>query len=131
MELLQIIIFTLKLFALASAIIVLISYFIFKLKDRTRIKPYMKPTIAESANLSLQPVVAVEEKNEIKSKRFKILNEEASFLANRQIVIEKNNTINYIQKNSLANPSKNLKDNFNIYDYYSNSNFEPMHKIKL
>ncbi len=127
MELLQIIIFTLKLFALTSAIIVLISYFIFKLKDRNRIKPYMKQTnIDLSTNLAVEPLISNEDKNKIKSNRFKILNEEAAIFINQKKDINNSNSINYINKNLI--PATN---NFNIYDYYANSNFEPMHKIKL
>ncbi len=131
MELLQIIIFTLKLFALTSAIVVLISYFIFKLKDRVRIKPYMKPTVVEAASLAIQSGLTIEKKYEKKPKHFKILNEENSFLKERQIRLEKSNPIKFIQEEYNFNKKNISKENFNIYDYYSNSNFEPMHKIKL
>ena len=127
MELLQIIIFTLKLFALTSAIIVLISYFIFKLKDRNRIKPYMKQTSIDlSNNLAAELSIPNEDKNKIKSNRFKILNEESAFFINQQKDISNGSSINYIQKNLLA-----ATNNFHIYDYYAKSKFEPMHKIKL
>ena len=42
MELLEIIIFSVKIFALVSALIVISSYFIYKLKDRKHDKPYAK-----------------------------------------------------------------------------------------
>ena len=90
----------------------------------------MKQTIAEPSNISIEPVVESDGKNKIKSKRFKILNEETSFNLNRQVEIGRSNSINFIQKN-LVTETASIKKNFNIYDYYSNSNFEPMHKIKL
>src|SRR5690606_36506942 len=77
MELLEIIIYVLKLFSLSSFILLTMSYFFFKLKDRTRIKPYML--------ISTDPAVyeAPEEKpdpEKIKfirrTRRFKVVNEE-------------------------------------------------------
>ncbi len=131
MELLQIIIFTLKLFALTSTIIVLISYFIFKLKDRNRIKPYMKQTVPDlSKNFEVEQLAIKEEKINTRPNRFKILNEEPSIITNQKQNINKGNSIIY-RKNNLIPSTNNLSNNFNIYDYYANSNFEPMHKIKL
>ncbi len=128
MELLQIIIFTLKLFALTSAIVVLISYFIFKLKDRTRLKPYMRPTLADTSAIAIQ----IEKQNVEKTpERFKIINEENSFMEehgfNSDKLQYKNKSYNRFSDSNLVQ----AKENFDIYDHYSNSSFEPMHKIRM
>jgi hypothetical protein len=128
MELLQIIIFTLKLFALSSAIIVLLSYFIFKIKDRTRKKPYIQTPGEEESGLSIQ--VETEDIDK-KPKRFKILNESDIFSLEKGLHLEKIRQNNDSIHSLRLNKKLNSLDNFNIYDYYSNSSFEPMHKIKL
>ncbi len=136
MELLQIIIFSLKLFALTSAIIVLISYFVFKIKDRNREKPFMKSS-PDNAHKTGEIIIETKEEEIEQSKtlpygkRFKILNENAL-----RIPDKKPGTVNSLMpqiiREKISPPQKAMSNNgFNIYDYYSNSSFEPMHKIKL
>ncbi len=127
MELIQIIITSLKLFVLLAAIVILVSYFIFKVKDRKRPKPYTEGSsnepVRQPQHIKVAPV-------ENKQARFQVLNMAANFAADEVIFQKKNfkdqffgNPINYKQIES----NKTL----DIYERYSNSNFEPMHKIKL
>ena len=172
MELLQIISFSVKIFALITAIIVLLSYLIYKLKDRKRNKPYSKiaaqhPGIDLSGpelqfnqeqysnlqqvnapaenlpyenqqyeNVQYQNVqyekqpIAVYQNNQPRSfgQRFKILNEDNNNTNQKTHLIEK------LQAATVAPQKFNTSRQtqvFNIYDYYSKNNYEPMHKIKL
>ena len=130
MELIQIIITSLKLFALISAIVVLISYAIYKLKERNRTKPYSE---IHDPGLLNQNYATKEEIIEKKQVRFQILNNEnlKTPAALNEEVFEKPKVKNYAPSNPL-NYKKNLpKETFDIYDSYSNSNFEPMYKVKL
>jgi hypothetical protein len=217
MELLQIIIFSIKIFALISTLIVITSYLIYKLKNRKVKKTYsnvpvqmpsIKPYIAEKPfnpeqyeniqNLNEQ-MINVPVKNEqiiyepIESpqmikpadesqqiiyapiemqqmnnlpienqqydnlqykntqyqniqygnqpmvgnqshqpgsfgQRFKILNEDYNSMAQRKSILERLQPVTIASQNFNAPKQSQV---FNMYDYYSSSNFEPMHKIKL
>ena len=123
MELLQIIVFTLKLFAGASVTLVCVSYVVFKFKDRKRPKPYMQP---QKANAPTKSLSIDNEREEIKN-RFKVLNNKTL------IPVE-------IRRNSNSRPPAEFQGGYNepitagevnIYNYYSRSNVEPMHKLRL
>jgi hypothetical protein len=178
MELLQIITFSIKIFALIVAIIVLSSYLLYKLKNRNKNKPYATTSTHEFTldhataqilfnqepydNLQLvnapienvqydntqyddqqyenpqydniqyetQPL-SVYQSNQPRSfgQRFKILNEDNNSNTEREPIIEK------LRRSAATVPQKFSSSGstqvFNIYDYYSSNNFEPMHKIKL
>ncbi len=141
MELLQIIIITLKLFALSSLTVVALSYSIYKIKDSKRLKPYMRPSVPAApeapAAEKLEANVITEEDKNVNS-RFMVLNDE---LLNS--VVEQEVTKNKVRfkKPEIVNemlafaesPSFNRsapKGDFNVFNYYSNSLFEPMHKLK-
>jgi hypothetical protein len=178
MELLQIITFSIKIFALIVAIIVLSSYLLYKLKNRNKNKPYATTSTQEFSvdhatarmlfnqepydNLQLVNVPvenvqydytqdddqqyenpqydniqydpqppSVYQNNQPRSfgQRFKIINEDNDSYTEREPIIEK------IRRSAETAPQKfsSTRDTqvFNIYDYYSSNNFEPMHKIKL
>ena len=130
MELIQIIIISLKLFALFAAIVVLVSYFIYKVKDRKRRKPYSDISTVEPVNNPIQIKV---EPIENKSGRFQVLNVEMQpfHLADKEFIIKKKDIKNYFSNTSQRYKKNPAREPANIYDRYSNSNFEPMHKIKL
>jgi hypothetical protein len=130
MDLLDIIIFSLKLFALTSLIIVSISYFIFKLKDRSRVKPYMEPNAVETSGTVLRvEEVPVETSNQ----RYKILNDETISPDKKRIRIEKPVVINKFIAQQVKNPKEAEEELkiFNIFRHYSKNSIEPMHKIKF
>ncbi len=197
MELLQIIIFSIKIFALVATLIVISSYLIYKLKDRKRKKPYtkvptqtfsVKPSKAEKQfspgqyeNIQMinepveneqiiytpiesqqminvpfesqqydnlqhendqyqniqnknmqyenQPMLVYQKHQpRLFGQRFKILNEDNNSMAPRKSIIERLQPVTAAPQNFNALRQSQV---FNMYDYYSSSNFEPMHKIKL
>jgi hypothetical protein len=130
MDLLDIIIFSLKLFALTSLIIVSISYFIFKLKDRSRVKPYMEANAVETSGTVLRvEKVQVENSNQ----RYKILNNNSHSSNKNRLRIEKPVVINKFITKQIPNPKESEEERkmFNIFRHYSKNSIEPMHKIKL
>jgi ribosomal protein S16 len=177
MELLQIITFSVKIFALVTAIIVLSSYLIYKMKDKKRNKPYVGavplqfasehsvPEIQyntepyedlQTANVPIENIHYYSPVNENQidenfkyqdeqyenqmsdgyqisqhrslGQRFKILNEENNSTHQKTNVMEKFQSP--VSSPQRLNTSRQAQV-FNIYDYYSNNNYEPMHKIKL
>ncbi|MHB1686558.1 MAG: hypothetical protein ACYCVH_04185 [Ignavibacteriaceae bacterium] len=126
MELLQIIIFSLKLFTLVSIIVVAISYAIYKVKNSSRVKPYMRPTVVSENKIQIEVDEKISEEIKQANKRFVIMNE-------AQMQQRENGAVYYVPAaNPQQRPNRQLPaEGFNIYNYYSNSNFEPMHKVKL
>jgi hypothetical protein len=143
MELMEIIKSSLSIFSAIAFVFILTSYTIYKIKDRTRIKPYLRvnmqnnnhdiiieenahnviPVVMEKKEDKLPSALAVEIKNPQVHERFKIINEVTPI--EEKIVPE---LIPEIEK-----PKKKIKLNNgkkNIYEYYSDTN-EEMHKLKL
>ncbi len=122
MDLLDIIIFSLKIFALTSLIIVAVSYFIFKLKDRTRVKPYMNSNPIETSGTILK----IEDKKiEPLKQRYEILNDESISIDKKHIRMERPVVIKKILSNTVEDRKLS-----NIFSHYSKNAIEPMHKIK-
>ncbi len=133
MELIQIIIISLKLFVLLAAIIVLVSYFVFKVKDRKRRKPYsnsFKEEPIKESPLKNLPSNLNEVPIENKNSRFQVLNMPANF-ASDDIIVQKKDFKNQLFNNSINYKQYESNKSLDIYERYSNSDFEPMHKIKL
>ncbi len=133
MELLDIIVFTLKIFGLSAIIIVSISYLVFKIKDRHRIKPYMK----QSSTTVQQPPEIKYEEQVLSPSRFQILNETPnSHPKNIQVEeqdfgYERPQALNRYKTVPVNNFKKEIKTNTNdIFNYYSKNTFEPMYKVK-
>lgn len=127
MELIEIIITTLKLFVLFASIVVLISYFVYKIKDRKRIKPYSEvPAYAPPAEIN-------EDHLENKHSRFQILNVESQpeEYVPVNVPMKKQVERNHFSSYPVEYRRKSANKSFDIYDRYSSNNFEPMHKIKL
>ena len=144
MELMEIIKSSLSIFSAVSFVFIITSYTIYKIKDRTRIKPYLRVNmqspyndfiIEEIEQEKTSPVQKMEEipvpspiEEEIKFKpqvheRFKIVNVkntvEQVYVPEPKVEIEK--PVRKIKLNSAK---------LNIYELYSETN-EKMHKLKL
>ncbi|MFO7447724.1 MAG: hypothetical protein R6W90_15270 [Ignavibacteriaceae bacterium] len=126
MELIEIILYVLKLFSLSSFILLSLSYFFFKLKDRARIKPYMlvntDPEVYE---------VPQEKENEDVlnyrkfTRKFKVIND-ARIAKVRPNLPEKQH---YYKPKMQVVPAEVRSSN--IYNMYSPATSEPMHKLKI
>ncbi len=150
MELIQIIAFTLKLFTASSLVIISISYTVYKIKNRSKLKPHLRPskfTATKYAIKFAEPETKEVFEEEIEFvpnvkpqlKRFKVLNDseqnrvfEERPANKRKIKIEKPVVINELatagnQKIKMTTAS----GDFNIFKFYSQSEFEPMHKLKM
>lgn len=151
MELIDIIIYMLKIFSLATVATLVLSYIFFKVKDRTRIKPYMlvnsEQTSVESPVFEVPVFEAPKAAHHIiplkprhLSNRFKVLNEEQTFSDNSiphtpeafyKPAQKQRPLLSVINFNSEKQISDQLQksESKNIYRYYSPS--EQMHKVKV
>lgn len=153
MELIDIIVQSLKLFALVSFIVLVISYTVFKIKDRNRIKPYMIPAspqervaveqvLRENTNIHVEdfvPAPALQKKNE----RIKIVNKKVPAKLKRESfgepaklfkvdVSSLKETISEKLEKKEAELQTHESESFNdIYSLYNNNKLTPMHKLKL
>ncbi len=126
MDLLEIIIFSLKLFALFSLIVVATSYAIYKFRSSSKVKPYMRPTLVSENKIQIEVEKKIAEELKQNNSRFVIMNQVELQPAGNRMSINLQNEIRH------QIPSRQQSTNqFNIYNHYSSSSFEPMHKIKL
>jgi hypothetical protein len=142
MELLEIIIYILKIFSLVSVGMLIISYLFFKMKDRSRIKPYM----LVDNDASAYEVPEVEKSGDVLNyrkfnERFKVLNEEryinerpngdynSYYRPSSGPKAQKMNVYNLPESTINYKPGKNTPTN--IYNLYSPATSEPMHKLKI
>ncbi len=141
MELIQIIVFSLKLFTAATLVIVTISYAVYKFKSRTRLKPYMRPGPKGSQVISIKIEEDSEPKKTEKPKRFVVLNEKNSKPAEGKVkkseepsVKPKPGVIERVESDhqeEIKSKEKLNKEKSNIYSYYSEEKSGRMHKLKL
>jgi len=143
MEIIPIIKASLGIFTFLTSVTFIVSFAVYKIKNRNNAKPYeRKPAIFDS-NLILEVQNKPEEtmnKNTL-GKKFKILNENApSNQANKIYIIDSEQDSNKTKAsftepiNSPLQPKiskKSSNEVFNIYRLYSNNNSNPMHKIKV
>ncbi|HED37205.1 MAG TPA: hypothetical protein ENI76_03040 [Ignavibacteria bacterium] len=135
MELMQIIAVSLKLFIAVSAVLIVISYSIYKIKSRSNVKPYLRPAPTNASKFRIKIIThETEEKlpevHLASHKRFKVVNEKLNLtydnsLNKPKLKLEKLVETNKLSKNKISNPEDN------ILTHYSNNNFEPMHKLKV
>ncbi len=122
MDLLEIIIFSLKLFTLFSLIVVATSYAIYKFRSNSKVKPYMRPTLVSENKIQIEVEKKIVEVLKQENKRFIIMNQAGLQPEENRMFYDTPN------KKPVRRQSTN---GFNIYNHYSSSSFEPMHKIKL
>ncbi len=140
MELIDIIIYVLKLFALSSFILLTLSYMIFKIKDRSRIKPYMVLSTNNSVNASTRhyKIIPHEEKPEAdknnppvkklrSTRRYKVINEQTTY----RIESESKEDKTPIPEPAPVRQQRSTPRKMDVYSFYSTSKFESMHKLKL
>ena len=144
MELIQIIKVSLGIFTFFTAITFIVSFVVYKIKNRNTIKPYERKPVLFDSSLILE-VQDTSEENEIPNpfnKKFEILNENASNnQTNKLIPIDSNHKLGKFENPSIAEnfnhsqksktPRRSPNEVFNIYSFYSNNNSRPMHKLKV
>ena len=151
MELIEIIKSTLSIFSAVSFVFIVVSYTIFKIKDRTRIKPYLRVNIQSPINNMIIEERIQEElqhanenwvkNNELISRAQKpqeaVVNQPARIpLQNRFKIINENKPLDKVTKpepevvKEKPQKIKVSKEKKNIYDLYSQTD-EKMHKLKL
>lgn len=137
MELIPIIKASLGIFTVLTSITLVVSYVVYKIKDRNRTKPYddIAPYV-EKEEVAVKPVkVAMVAQEKPVNKKFKIVNQNepvpANFLSDyglQKIAIPVEQ-----REDVFIKPARRHSENevFNIYNLYSNSDARPMHKLKM
>lgn len=144
MELIPIIKASLGIFTILTSFTFMVSFAVYKVKSRNRLKPYERDTEEIISNLILEVHESPEEKEKKeKNKKFKVLNENADDDQVKKIIKknEDNSGLKKIQRPKVvegfkhiskpADSKKSGNEVFNIYSFYSNSDLRPMHKLKI
>ena len=142
MELIPIIKASLGIFTFLTSVTFIVSFAVYKIKNRNRAKPYeRKPVIFDSNLVEVQDRPEETMNKNLFSKKFKILNENASSnQTNKIFLIDSEHDSDKIKASSTEPtnsspeqkiPKKSSNEVFNIYRLYSNNNSSPMHKIKV
>ena len=144
MELLPIIKASLGIFTLLTSVTFIVSFVIYKIKNRHSAKPYERKPVIFDSSLILEVHDTPEEKinNNLYNNKFEVLNQNA----------DSNQTNKIFLKNSERNSGKSLNPSvsedfnnipiakthrrspnevFNIYNFYSNNDVRTMHKLKV
>jgi len=138
MDLLEIIITSLKIFALVAVIIISISYLFFRAKSRPKIfvtdEPAVTP-IAQPSFENVSPVITQKKYYEeaaplsqgvMPISRFKVLNNNSAYSK-----VQNGYRQQPILATKFSTRKHNEETNFNIYSYYSDNEVAPMHKLKF
>lgn len=135
MELIPIIKASLGIFTVITSITFMISYTVYKVKSRNRIKPYLKDFDEADSVIKLEVLETKVNENEIdeKNKRFKIINENG-----QKISVEENDDelVRISKPAEISNHQVVVKRHsnnevFNIYSFYSTNDIRPLHKLKF
>ncbi len=121
MELIQIIILSLKLFTVTAILVISIAYVVYKLRTKNEVKPHLRSTVFSSEPAFESTEMAFGEYAESvpgynqQDQRFNIVNEHQT-------------VGNSYYQNENFQPSQN--NDQNIYYYYSTNRNEQMHKVR-
>lgn len=149
MELMEIIKSSLSIFSAVSFVFIITSYTVYKIKDRTRIKPYLRVNMQSAYNDFILEEIVEEIITPAEKKADKQKTDEEDIKLNQSAdvkmpqVHERFKIVNSIKPvdpkfiplsaSELEKPARKIKLNsskLNIYEFYSDTN-EKMHKLKL
>jgi hypothetical protein len=141
MELIPIIKASLGIFAALLSVTFIISFLVYKIKSRNRLKPYEREPKIFDSSFILEVHETRERKTNKKNfnNKFRVLNEIADIKQNDK---KENNPESYAAQKPVAKgkiekyakPIMSIHSSnqvFNIYNFYSNSDIIPMHKLKI
>jgi hypothetical protein len=139
MELFEIIKSTLSIFSFTAILFITISYTIFKIRDRSRVKPYLKVNAQEPLRVIMNDQKSVNmnmEYNFEEEEQFdnvvlvKLPVQNKFTIINGNVTVGKLNKAGYKKENSKQTLNSSKESNNNIYDLISNRD-EKVHNLKL
>jgi hypothetical protein len=141
MELMPIIKASLGIFTIISTTLFITAFLTYKIKSRNRVKPYeRKPKLFDSSLiLEIQDKTGEKIDNGSGKHKFMVLNENKDYLTAKNDKLWQNELYAKIPQR-LIRPTNNvvpfsarksLNEVFNIYNFYSNNELMPMHKLKF
>jgi len=141
MELMPIIKASLGIFTIISTTLFITAFLMYKIKSRNRVKPYeRKPKLFDSSLiLEIQDKTGEKIESESGKHKFIVLNENRDYLTAKNDKLWKNELYaknpqrsNHQNNNVvITSPRKSLNEVFNIYNFYSDNTFMPMHKLRF
>jgi hypothetical protein len=141
MELMPIIKASLGIFTLISTTLFVTAFLMYKIKSRNRAKPYERKPVLFDSSLILEIQDKTGEKIEDgpDKHKFMVLNENREFIPAKNDNLWKNDLstkssqrlIHQHKNVVLTSPRRSFNEVFNIYNFYSNNIFTPMHKLKF
>lgn len=146
MELMPIIKASLGIFTLLTSVTFIVSFVIYKIKNRHRAKPYERKPVVFDSSLILEVHDTPEEQTQISknsfNKKFEVLNENADSNQTNKIFLkrldhnsDKSLRHSVPEKSDHFSTSKTYRKSpnevFNIYSFYSNNDVRTMHKLKV
>jgi len=139
MELFEIIKSTLSIFSFTAILFLTISYTIYKIRDRSRVKPYLKVNAQEPVRVKINDQKSVNmnmEYNFEEEEQFdnvvlvKLPVQNKFTIINGNVTVGKLNKAGYKKENSKQTLNSSKESNNNIYDLISNRD-EKVHNLKL
>ena len=139
MELIEIIKSSLSIFSFTAILFLTISYMIFKIRDRSRVKPYLKVNAQESSRVIMNDQTGVNmnmEYNFEEEEQFdnvvlvKLPVQNKFTIINGNVTVGKLNKPGYKKENSKQRLNSSKESKNNIYDLISNRD-EKVHNLKL
>ena len=141
MELLPIIKASLGIFTFLMSVTFIVSFIVYKIKNRHSTKPYeRKPIIFDSGPILEVHDSTVETLNKNSfNKKFEVLNNYTSGNQTKRIIRKDSyqssgNALILENPANYSNPKiskRSPNEVFNIYSFYSNNELRPMHKLKV
>lgn len=137
MELIPIIKASLGIFTVLTSITLVISYVVYKIKDRNRVKPYddIEPYVEKDVAVVKPARVARQAQEKPVNNKFKIVNQHEPVPANFHSDYGLHKIVKPVEQREdvFKKPTRKHSENevFNIYNLYSNSDARPMHKLKM
>ena len=132
MELMPIIKASLGIFTIISSTLFITAFIMYKIKSRNRTKPYERKPILFDSSLILEIQDKTEEKKDdiLLKHKFIVLNENKEW-KNESQTKNPQSSIKQFNKVGLNSSNKSSNEVFNIYNFYSDNIFTPMHKLKF
>ena len=140
MELIEIIKSSLSIFSTTAVVFITISYTIFKIKDRSRIKPYLRVNVQKPLSRMIGDKIGVNENMNIEDKPtienqfnrivlVKLPIQNKFTIINGAETVDKLNKPGHKKENFINNLSSN-DEMKNIYDFFTSPD-KKTHKLKL
>lgn len=133
MELLDIIVYSLKIFCITIILTITFSYLIYKIKDRKRTKPYLRPVKNNAPAIKIEFLDSEARSDHFEKLNFpSIIPVKVNSSNERKFIQVQPKLIKYIPEiDEQFILKKVIENNFDILEHYSVEDGEKMYKVKV